>query len=362
MCRSSDTRSYKKAMLLICEGTKTEPFFFAAFRNDNEKCRAGMEIIIQPKPALAQEDIVIQLDRGRRVGKKRLLKGEEGEKEQPMIFPGPQPLNWVNAGVKSLDTFEEVWCVFDKDDHPKRKEAFELAESQKQEGKNIHIAFSSRCIEYYFLLHFEYLYKSFEKSECNEKENGRKRSFHCGLPNAIPGKACQGERCTNGYARIKGYWLESKGEVSLYPLLRDRLLFGIRNAELLRRESSQREDSAIPFYDRNPYVTSDCLIARLLGYSILFIGRKTFSLKEESTTLEISKNGTIVVIKNAGVVSYAIREKLVQHIDYMTGKIIDSCAVKDILHPGDQCKLQLNGQLGDLYKINLRRQPCLFVL
>lgn len=347
-------------MLLICEGTKTEPNFFAAFRDDKNKCRVEGEIIILPKPTLAQEDIEVQQNRGNTVRRTRAIKTVD-DNEQPVVFPGPQPLNWVNAGINSLDTFEEVWCVFDKDDHPTRKDAFELAEEQHMIGKNIRIAFSSRCIEYYFLLHFEYIYWGFEKSECNGKENGKTRSYHCCLPNAVPGKACQGDRCTNGYARSKGYWTDSKGDNSLYPILKNRLLFAIRNAELVRRESTQHYDAAIPFYDRNPYVTTDSLIARLLGYAILFSGN-LITIKEGSTVLSISKIRDRVIINNNDDVSFAIQKGFVQRLDFFTGEGVESCCEPKILQPGTQCEIQLNGQPGDLYRINTLHQPYLLVL
>lgn len=124
MLRQSDIRPVKKAMLLICEGTKTEPNFFAAFRDDKDKCKVEGEIVIQPKPSLAQEDIDVQLNRGSSIRKKRALKNAADDLP-PIVFPGPQPLNWVKAGISNLDTFEEVWCVFDKDEHPTRKEAFD---------------------------------------------------------------------------------------------------------------------------------------------------------------------------------------------------------------------------------------------
>lgn len=360
MLRQSDIRPVKKAMLLICEGTKTEPNFFAVFRDDKDKCKVEGEIVIQPKPSLAQEDIDVQLNRGSSIRKKRALKNAADDLP-PIVFPGPQPLNWVKAGISNLDTFEEVWCVFDKDEHPTRKEAFELVESQRQAGQNIQIAFSSRCIEFYFLLHFEYLYKAFEKSECNGKVNGKTRSFHCCLPDAVQGKACQGDCCTNGYARAKGYWQESKSDISLYPVLKDRLFFAIRNAALVRRESYQKEDPAIPFYDRNPFVTTDILIARWLGYEILHEGT-SISVKEGSTELAISVTDHQVIVSNIGDVSYAIQKTFVLHLDYMTGVPIASCGIIEVLQPGQKCEISLNGPAGDVYMINTLHQPYMFVL
>jgi hypothetical protein len=45
---------------------------------------------------------------------------------------------------------DEVWCVFDVDDHPQLAEALAMA---REHG--IHLAISNPCIELWFLLHFE---------------------------------------------------------------------------------------------------------------------------------------------------------------------------------------------------------------
>lgn len=45
---------------------------------------------------------------------------------------------------------DEVWCMFDVDEHPKLPEAIELAAA-----RGIRLAISNPCIELWFLLHFE---------------------------------------------------------------------------------------------------------------------------------------------------------------------------------------------------------------
>jgi hypothetical protein len=45
---------------------------------------------------------------------------------------------------------DEVWCVFDVDEHPHLREAIELAAA-----RSIGLAISNPCIELWFLLHFE---------------------------------------------------------------------------------------------------------------------------------------------------------------------------------------------------------------
>ena len=46
--------------------------------------------------------------------------------------------------------FDQYWCIFDVDEHPRLREALEMARSN-----DIHIALSSPCVELWFLLHFE---------------------------------------------------------------------------------------------------------------------------------------------------------------------------------------------------------------
>ena len=77
-------------------------------------------------------------------------------------FTGASPMAMVQRAVqtKAADrrdqarsrgrAFDEVWCVFDRDEHPNIPEALALAE---QHG--IGVAFSNPCIELWFILHFE---------------------------------------------------------------------------------------------------------------------------------------------------------------------------------------------------------------
>jgi len=53
-------------------------------------------------------------------------------------------------GRREGDAHDEVWCVFDVDEHPELKQAVNLA---REHG--IEVAVSNPCIELWFLLHFE---------------------------------------------------------------------------------------------------------------------------------------------------------------------------------------------------------------
>ena len=51
--------------------------------------------------------------------------------------------------AKTGSEFDQYWCMFDVDEHPKLPEALDMAQAN-----NIKIALSSPCLELWFLLHF----------------------------------------------------------------------------------------------------------------------------------------------------------------------------------------------------------------
>lgn len=273
-------------MLLICEGKHTEPNFFEAmieWLKEEERIHFGVRIL--PKPTITPKDDELDLNRGVAPRKKRTPKNdtpEQQELENKSPFPGAPPLNWVEAGIEQLHTYDEVWTIFDKDEHPKTKEAIRKAKKTKVNGKKVKVAFSSRCFEYYLLLHFEQIYKAFEKAECNGKrysndgQSSKTVSYHCMTSRAVEGKACHGDKCINGYARLKEYWTESKRSDSTFPLVKDKLWTGVCNAHAIRWKSNLLLPDTT-FYTRNPYVDTDKLICRLMGY-------KTIEHKESHLT------------------------------------------------------------------------------
>ena len=183
--RSTDTKQTHYSM------PHTEPNFLALMIEDfKETGIIDFATTIKPKPTISPSDDVLDLNRGKEKRKKLLLKNttqEQQEIENTDFFPGEQPLNWVKGGIDNLKVYDEVWVFFDKDGHPKAKEAFEMARITEIDGKKINIAFSSRCFEYYLLLHFEPLYRAFEKSECNGKNYSKgKRYIFRSIPVHFP--------------------------------------------------------------------------------------------------------------------------------------------------------------------------------
>jgi hypothetical protein len=114
--RQTKTRETKKRFLIVCEGTKTEVNYFKAFNVPKK-----IEVMV---------------------------KGE-----------GKNSLSLVEKAIKIInnltdDLFDQVWCVFDKDNCS--KEQFNQADRLAKE-KDIKIAYSNEAFEIWFILHFQYL-------------------------------------------------------------------------------------------------------------------------------------------------------------------------------------------------------------
>lgn len=318
--RQINSKATNYSMLLICEGIHTEPNFFGAMVEWlKEEGKIDFTVQILPKPTITSDDNDLDLNRGASTRKKRslqndTLKQQELEKTPP--FQGQPPLNWVEAGIEHLHIYDEVWVIFDKDGHPKTADAFNCAKEKEIDGKKVKIAFSSRCFEYYLLLHFGFIYKAFEKSECNGKkysDKGRESktvSYHCMTSRAVQGKACQGDKCINGYARLKGYWEDSKGGThSIFPLVKDKLWIGICNAHAVRWKSKMLFPDA-PLYTHNPYVDADKLTCRLMGYETIehkeaksiASGKERCQITREKDILTFTlESDTIIVIPTGNI-------------------------------------------------------------
>jgi hypothetical protein len=111
----------RKRFLIVCEGEKTEPNYFAGFQNELRTI-AFLEIIPAGRVSLSL------------VKEAKKLKDEDGEYKD-----------------------DEVWCVFDRDfkaENSNQKNFNEAIELAKR--NNINLAVSNDAFELWFLLHYEY--------------------------------------------------------------------------------------------------------------------------------------------------------------------------------------------------------------
>lgn len=130
MERQHDQFEVRQRILIVCEGKKTEPQYFERFR----------------VPGL-----VVKI---------------EGI--------GMNTLKLVDQAIKirGEDEYDQVWCVFDKDDFPIKN--FENA-IQRALDNDMHVAYSNQAFELWYVLHFEYL-----NSAIDRKIYMKKLSDHLG--------------------------------------------------------------------------------------------------------------------------------------------------------------------------------------
>ena len=123
--RQTKTRETRKRFLIVCEGEKTEVNYFKAFT--------------VPKKIEVR------------------VKGE-GKNSLSLVEKAIQIID----NLKKDDSFDQIWCVFDKDNCS--KEQFNQAERLAKEN-NIKIAYSNEAFEIWFILHFQYLDIATSRSE-----------------------------------------------------------------------------------------------------------------------------------------------------------------------------------------------------
>lgn len=262
-------RKPKYSILIVCEGTNTEPNYFKGIREevmkDENIWTEGVSISIKPKPPIEEEEeeAPLQPHKTPRT-KKKIKETKEVSKLEIEDTYKAYPTRFVREAQIGLEeeAFDEAWAVFDKDYHTNHKEAFILADKGIK-GKKVGIVFSSISFEHWILLHFEKNNNAFRKSECKDIKNNKKKKINCGT-HTHPDD-CNGTVCVIGYLFEKGYLnTNPKGSpFDLYSLLKGRTNKAMENALWLR--SVNKGD---PIYTLNPYTTVDVLVKNLLKLKV----------------------------------------------------------------------------------------------
>ncbi len=139
--RKKNSREYKDSILIICEGSETEVKYFKSFPVTNIK----VETIGTGRNTISLISEAIEI--------------------------------W--KGFADDHTFyERLWCVFDRDDFPLQNynEAFDKIEFEEQKLNKkfkkqtkreikISIAYSNQAFELWYLLHYDYITASIDRSE-----------------------------------------------------------------------------------------------------------------------------------------------------------------------------------------------------
>jgi hypothetical protein len=123
LARRPPYREPRKRVLIFCEGTVTEPQYFDDFRRHEHN--PLVDVVID-EGGVSPKTLV------ERAAQKKKTAEKEAER-------------FRDEHLK----YDEVWCVYDVDAHPKLADAFQQARDNE-----IKLAVSNPCFELWLLLHF----------------------------------------------------------------------------------------------------------------------------------------------------------------------------------------------------------------
>lgn len=121
--RGAPKRQPRKRLLVLCEGEVTEPKYLNAFKHEHRSQLVEVEVIgegVDPKSIVEHA-----------IKRKKGAEKEAKRRHDPYL------------------KFDEIWCVFDVDDHPTLLQA-----KQQARDNGLNLAISSPCFELWILLHF----------------------------------------------------------------------------------------------------------------------------------------------------------------------------------------------------------------
>ena len=187
--RSTNNRQPRKVFLIVCEGEETEPNYFNALARD---LRVNAQV------------------------------------EVSGIGNDPKTLLHKAEEYKKRESYDEVWCIFDKDQID--AQSFNSVIARIDEKSGMDVGWSNRCFELWFVLHFNYHVSA-----------SAPESYAKILNSMIP-----------GFDKRRGY----------YEVLRELTPTAIRNAEKLLSNSTGQTPAQC-----NPATTVFRLVQRLQAYS-----------------------------------------------------------------------------------------------
>ena len=122
--RTRAKRDSYDTVLIVCEGEKTEPYYFQELRDDLQLNPFNIEI----------------------TGNTR----------------GSSPVNVVNYALKNHKDYDKTFCVFDQDQHSDYKTALRKIKGREKSREHpVQAITSVPCFEFWLLLHFRMTTKHF---------------------------------------------------------------------------------------------------------------------------------------------------------------------------------------------------------
>lgn len=261
MERIRKPRPFDRNMLIVCEDTNTAPNYLLRLKEKAlaDSCWDYIEIL--PKPPLEIKEVsqhpLSNEHKTPRLKRRLRAANEQEEWIELEIEPNnrEQPVSYVRTAQKVMEdgAFSEGWAVFDLDGHTGHARAAKLATVKPV----VNIAFSSRSIEIWFLLHFGRFDTLFQKVNCKD-ERGREQNCHIKIPCTADDKG----ECLVGFLRRHTPLSDYKKKDDIAPKLQVYLRDALENAAWLRNQYAPQQ----PYFERNPYTSMDILIKHLLKW------------------------------------------------------------------------------------------------
>lgn len=149
MARKQGRRASYDRILIVSEGSKTEPHYFGEIRSHYKLHTANVQV--QPSALGTQPLQVVEF------AERLFLDGDASKGIQPRAF-------------------EQVYAVFDRDDHPTYHAALAKAAALHTKLRNdlgVHVKFEAiatvPCFELWLLLHFEEVTASLHRTEVHHR-------------------------------------------------------------------------------------------------------------------------------------------------------------------------------------------------
>jgi hypothetical protein len=155
LARHTAKRSPYSKVLIVCEGERTEPFYFEGLKSHYQLNSANIEIT--------------------------------GDCGSAPISIFEHANKRFKEEDRAGDPFDKVFCVFDKDQHDTYNETLKMIRSA--EPKDTFVAINSvPCFEYWLVLHYEYTNKAFGNLHKNSAANQMVRELLRFMPDYEKGQ------------------------------------------------------------------------------------------------------------------------------------------------------------------------------
>ena len=260
MERIRKPRQFDRNMLIVCEDTNTAPNYLLRLKETAIANGCWDTIEILPKPPLDNQppEPRPQNNPHKSARLKRNFQNTEGSDFLEFELENEnreQPVSYVRTVQKALseDLYAEGWAVFDLDGHTGHARAAEMA----VELPIVNIAFSSRSIEMWFLLHFHLTNTAFQKTIC-KNERGHELECNKTTPCLEDGRG----DCLIGFIKRNTALSDYKKKHDIAPRLELHQQNAMNNAITLRGTYDQNQ----PYFERNPYTTMDFLVKSLFKW------------------------------------------------------------------------------------------------